>query len=214
MTVLTLAYITICFGQAFDWADSLNTAKDVAYLTPVEKEIIHELNKVRSNPQQYVRYIKEERTYYQGKKIKKPGAVTMMTVEGVAAVDECIAALEKAEPVGILYPHGGLTASATDLAVEQSRSGATAHTSGDGSSMESRVRRHVKQFTALGETLHYGRGDSRTIVISLLIDDGVASRGHRVIMLNPTFDCCGVAIDRHPVYRQVCVIDFGKLNTK
>jgi uncharacterized protein YkwD len=212
ITVLTFACITVCFGQAFDWADSLNTAKDVEYLTIVKKEVMHELNKVRSNPQQYVRYVKKERTYYQDKTIKKPGYATIATVEDVAAVDECIAALEKAASVEILYPHKGLSMSASELAADQAQTGQTGHIGSDGTSMSARIRKYLKQYSELGENAYYVSGDARTIVVHLLIDDGVALRGHRTTMLNSSFDFCGLAIDSHPVYRQVCVIDFGKFN--
>jgi uncharacterized protein YkwD len=196
----------------YQWSDSLSTAKNADYLTETEKEVIFELNKVRANPQEYVRYVKEERSYYDGRMIKKPGEVAIMTNEGVSAVDECIVALKKSRPVGIMYPHEGLYKSAALLARDQAKSGKTSHQMSDGVSMKSRLKRYVKQFMTAGENICYGTGDARDIVIRLLIDDGVPSRGHRNNILNNSYNSCGAAIDAHQVYQQVCVIDFGKIN--
>lgn len=42
------------------WSSELNTAKDADYMIEVEKEVIHELNKVRSNPKRYAEEYMEE----------------------------------------------------------------------------------------------------------------------------------------------------------
>jgi hypothetical protein len=43
----------------------------------------------------------------------------------------------------------------------------------------------------------------------LLIDDGVPSRGHRVNILRESFLSVGVAINTHPNYGMICVIDYA-----
>jgi uncharacterized protein YkwD len=199
-------------SSVYVWADSLDTAKDASYMTQTEKDVIHELNKVRTNPQQYIRYIQDERAYYQGNRIKKPGEIAIVTNEGTAAMDECIDVLEKASPAGMLYPHEGLYRSAEALAGDQAQSGNTGHQGSDGSSMELRLQKHIRQFLAVAENIHYGADDVRLIVIYLLIDDGVPSRGHRKNIMDTRYNSCGAAIGSHPVYRKVCVIDFGKFN--
>jgi uncharacterized protein YkwD len=47
-------------------------------------------------------------------------------------------------------------------------------------------------------------------VIGLLVDDGVASRGHRQNLLNPVFKYAGVGCGRHATYKEMCVIDLAK----
>jgi hypothetical protein len=44
------------------------------------------------------------------------------------------------------------------------------------------------------------------MVMALLIDDGIPSRGHRKNILNPSYGLIGVAAGQHPEYRIVCVI--------
>ena len=46
-------------------------------------------------------------------------------------------------------------------------------------------------------------------MVSLLIDDGVPSRGHRKIILDPLFRNAGVAFGPHPKFRNMCVIVFA-----
>jgi uncharacterized protein YkwD len=177
----------------------------------MEKEVLHELNKVRTNPRAYALYLKEERQYYSGLDINKPGEITLRTQEGLAALDECIAALNKARPASPLYPHEGLSKAAKWLAADQGKTGHTGHTGSDGSTLTQRVVRYCPEnYAGIGENISYGSSEARQIVIQLLIDDGVPSRGHRTNIMDDAFDCCGIAINTHPMYEYLCVMDFGK----
>jgi uncharacterized protein YkwD len=189
----------------------LNAPVSASYLTENEQAVIDEMNKVRANPKSYAEYIRQERQFYSsdGSRIEHPGELPLMTQEGFTAVDECIEALEKAQPAGILKPHKALCQSAKLLANDQSSKGTTGHTSSNGNDMLQRIHRFDKSLNEVGENCCYGPADARAIVIQLLIDDGVPSRGHRDNILNDMFSFCGVAITTHPVYRYVCVIDYA-----
>jgi uncharacterized protein YkwD len=47
------------------------------------------------------------------------------------------------------------------------------------------------------------------VVMQLVVDDGVPSRGHRVNTLSPAFRVMGVACATHPGMREVCVIELA-----
>jgi len=56
----------------------------------LDKEILKELNLARQHPKKYAAFLEQERPYYVGKFIKRPGEITIITNEGVSAVDEAI----------------------------------------------------------------------------------------------------------------------------
>ena len=62
------------------------------------------------------------------------------------------------------------------------------------------------------ENCSYGYQDALSIVITLLIDDGIKDLGHRKNILNESYNSVGVAIRPHKKYRVNCVIDFGNQN--
>jgi uncharacterized protein YkwD len=64
-------------------------------------------------------------------------------------------------------------------------------------------------YTGWAENCSYGYKDAVDIVISLLIDEGIKGVGHRLNILNESFNSVGVAIYPHKTYKTNCVIDFG-----
>lgn len=215
------AYLTLalcltslfCYAQkntSFVWPDSLNTAKNAAYLTALEKETILEMNKVRTNPKAYISYLREERSFYEDDLIRRPGEIAIRTHEGVAAIDECIRYLEKASPAGLLYPSDCLAKAARMLGKDQSETGETGHNGPKGMSMKDRIQATCgKEFFYLAENVSYGYNTPLRIVLQLMIDDGVPSRGHRENIMNPELNSCGLFSTTHPRYSYLCVIDYA-----
>jgi uncharacterized protein YkwD len=189
----------------------LDTAKDADYLTGIEKDVILEMNKVRSDPKKYAElYIQPELKYYNGNNYSKPRQITIVTQEGKKAVEGCITALSKAKGVPILSPELGLSLGAKDHATDQGKTGQTGHNGSDKSTPFTRIQRYGKGYTTAGENLAYGPTTGRDIVVQLLIDDGVPSRGHRTNIMNSGFTQTGVAFGTHPQYRTMCAITYGK----
>ena len=229
-TLLALFYLT--FGHTFpgtSYADemqdalpaaqsfpekwqqtAIDTTANADYLNDLEREIIIEINRVRTDPAGYARmYLAPTRQYYNGQRFTYPGRPVLHTKEGVRALDECVKVLLKTKPVHALSPKKGLTLAARDHAADQSRTGSTGHTGSDYSTMGIRMNRYGTWNISAAENLFYGHWRARWIVTSLLLDDGVASRGHRKNILNPAFKFIGVAVGPHPVYKKMCVMDFA-----
>ena len=186
-------------------------AQEVAYRSTEEKALIREINLVRTNPRAYANYLKQERVYYHDLLIKRPGKIPILTREGRAALEACIAILEEAEPVSAMLPDECLSRAAGLLAAEQAKGGAKGHTGANGQTLQDRILLSCgERVMRMAENISYGNSmEARAIVIRFLIDDGIPSRGHRITLMNPSYTHCGVAMASHPVYRQVCVIDFA-----
>jgi uncharacterized protein YkwD len=193
--------------------EALDTAGGDPRLTPLEKDVILEMNKVRANPRRYADlYIQPRLQFFEDKRYIAPGEPAVLTLEGAAAVHECIAALRNTPRRGLLMPEKGLSLAAKALAADQSRTGQTGHIGSDRSTTESRARRHgtfVSSFWILGENISYFYNTGRNIVCALLIDDGILNRGHRDNILNKDFTQTGVGIAAHPRQRMACIIKYA-----
>lgn len=190
--------------------ETIDTAVTAAYLSSAERRVIREINMVRTDPAQYARsFLVPLRSYFHGKLLRYPEEIGIMTSEGAAALEECIKALESARPVPPLSPKEGLYRAARDHAVDQAKTGAVGHSGSDGSTPVTRLNRYGRWDITMGENVDYGNADARRIVTSLLVDDGVPSRGHRTNLLNPQFKVVGIAVGPHPVYGHMCVMDFA-----
>ncbi len=189
---------------------ALNTAANANYLSPLEKEIILEINKLRSNPAQYAtEYIAPLAKNFQKKMFYYPGDHPLITREGVSALNECVQVLKRQKPLPLVYPSQGLSKAAGDHVKDQSRSGQTGHRGSDRSDSKTRIERYGEWKVRIAENIAYGGKTARQIVIYLLIDDGVRDRGHRQNFLNPDFKEIGVATGTHPEYRSMSVMDFA-----
>ncbi|MDR0698713.1 MAG: CAP domain-containing protein [Tannerella sp.] len=192
------------------WHEVCHKEQEVAYLSAAENDVICEINKVRTNPKAYINYLKEERAYYHGLLIKRPGKIPILTREGRAALEVCIAALEEATPAEALLPDENLCQAAGLLAAEQAKTGAMGHVCADGRTLKNRILQFCgDKYMQMAENISYGSWDARSIVIRFLIDDGIPGRGHRINLMNSSYTHCGVAMAKHPIYRYVCVIDFA-----
>jgi uncharacterized protein YkwD len=178
--------------------------------TSLEREVLVELSLARTSPSVYAQFLKEFRATFQGDAYRRPGGRPMiLTSEGVRAVDEAIRFLQRQKPLPPLEWSSGLAEAAAELAEEQGESGDTGHVGRDGGDLRQRVERYGRWQGMIGENISYGPDDARGVVISLIVDDGVAGRGHRKNIFSPAFKRAGAACGPHPAFRAVCVIDFA-----
>jgi len=194
-----------------DWNNTtLNTAARVNYLSPLEKEMIFEINKLRSNPAEYAReYIAPLAGKYQRRLLYYPGDDPLRTKEGVSALRECVRELKRQNPLPLLYPSLGLSRAANDHVKDQSRTGRIGHQGSDRSNSKDRIERYGSWGISIAENIAYGGMNARQVIIYLLIDDGVRDRGHRKNFLNPDFKRVGVATGSHPEYGNMSVMEFA-----
>ena len=184
----------------------LDTARDADYMDDIEKDVILEMNMARTNPAKYAELYIQPRTKKFNGKIYSGN---LQTNEGVAVVNECIKFMQTQKPLSVLNPSKGLTQAAKDHANTQSLTDKTGHTGTDGSDPFKRMKKYGSYKTA-GENISYGSKTAREIVVTLLIDDGVKSRGHRKNIMSKDFDVAGVGFaNKHKLYGCECVLDYA-----
>ena len=168
---------------------NLDTARNVQYLSTLEKDIILEMNMARSDPKKYAEmYINPNLGAY---------------------AKECYNELRNTESLPVFNPKRGLSQAARDHVADTGPKGITGHDGADGSSMSGRINRYGTWGGGASENISYGYNTAREIVLQLLIDDGVSSRGHRRNIMNKNSKYVGVSVGTHSVYRYMCVQDFA-----
>jgi uncharacterized protein YkwD len=182
---------------------------DSSFAQAVELEIVAELNLARTQPGAYADILREYRTLIRGSYLERPGEIRIVLNEGARAVDEAISFLSRQKPLEPLALSKGLTLAARDHAIDQGKTGQTGHDGSDRSTMGDRIGRYGSWLRIAGENISYGGKTARDVIIQLIVDDGVPSRGHRSNIFNEKFTVVGTALGTHPKYRTLCVQDFA-----
>lgn len=177
--------------------------------TAFERAVVQEMSDARVSPKAYAKHLRELREFFDGLLWNRPDRVPLRTDEGVAALDEAIAFLESVRPVGPLRFNEGLARVARAHARDLGPRGSLDHTGSDGSRLSDRLNRLGTWHGLIAENISTGEADARQVVIQLLIDDGVASRGHRTAIFKPDLHQAGAGFAPHRDYRVVTVIDYA-----
>jgi len=168
------------------------------HLMAQPEEVLKLMNEVRTTPQVFLQmrllpYVKEKE------------------MESNTYAQSLIEELKVAKPKNPLQSSPVLTKLAQGHALDMGQKGKVGHTSSNGMTFENRVRKKIKT-GMVAENCDYGNAEPVDIVMSLLIDDGITSLGHRKNILHPSLNFVGIAIEKHKTYRINCVMDFAGTN--
>jgi uncharacterized protein YkwD len=206
---ISLLLVTFSLLLATARAQSTQGADEYA-LSDLEKAVLEEMNLARTNPAQYAAYLESLRPYFNGKLFKQPGQkAAVQTIEGASALEEAIKFLRAAKPLPRLEVSKGMCMGAKDQSFDQGQSGAISHQGKDKSFSWERVARYGDWKAPVSENIAYDSGTAREIVINLLVDDGVPTRGHRNNIFNSSYIVTGVACGNHPLFGGMCVCTFA-----
>jgi uncharacterized protein YkwD len=170
--------------------EECNTAVTENYLTQKEKEIIYILNLVRSYPQLFASTVLVKYPQLSGKRYLAMDKYYYQSLQNT---------LENLEQMPLLFANKLCYASANCHAQTSGAAGYTGHTR---KTADCNSKKHF-----MGECCDYGNNDPLEIVLALLIDKGVPSLGHRLILLSD-YDKIGVSVRAHKKYKYTAVLDF------
>jgi uncharacterized protein YkwD len=201
--------LMVTLGRICIWL-LLTAALCAAEPGDIAQQMLAETNLARREPQRYAAYLRELRGQYRGKIRLMPGSGAMVvTSEGVQALDEAIAFLSKQAPLPALAWSPGLAEAAAELVKDEGQTGDIGHVGSSSGDMQKRIERHGTWLGRIAENIGYGPQTARMMVMELIVDDGVAGRGHRKNIFTRQFAVAGVACGPHPRYRNMCVMDFA-----
>lgn len=188
--ILTFLIITPFLTNSQSWSkkEILNsdTANEVKYLTPIEKEVIMYINLCRLYPKKFLNielsnYYGTEAygDYLRNSKYRK----------------SLIKLLKYMKPVKALNFDMNAYSNAKCFAKEQGEAGTTGH---------ERIKCKDGNYA---ECCSYGMHTAKDIVMQLLIDHDVPSLGHRENCLNNEYSKIGVSVQPHKKWDICAVID-------
>lgn len=214
--IIVLVFISLFISNAYThhltWEDSLiYTANDEDYLSEDEKEMIAEINRVRTNPKAYLKFIqpllkeavkrlKNEgrgskhfsiRTTYRNGRASKKRIYFYQNEEEVKALKTLVYDLENLGNLNALKPSYGIHKALKKHARDQKPRGDIDHLGTDGSWPNDRITKYAKEMETGNENIAgLTRSTPRAIVIQLLVDEGIEGYGHRYNMLDPQWTHC------------------------
>jgi len=165
----------------------------------LDRDVLRELNLARTQPQAYARALQEL-----ANRSRASGAY-----DDPAAFSEAVDFLMRQPALPPLGADEALVGAAVSHADSQGREGGFGHQSRGGESLGDRLHRHGAYSMMMAEDISYGYANPREVVLQLIVDAGVPSRGHRANIFNPAFREAGVACGPHRVYGAMCVVDFA-----
>ncbi len=152
----------------------------------LEQDILKEINRARTNPQEYGAWLESLKQYYDGIMLKLPGEREIRTNRGLMVLEEAIMFVKEQSPLDPLSSSENLEVSAKQRVTEFT---------------SNRRNRNL-------DNISYGKVTPEAIVMHLIVDEGFSDRRHRFAIFNPNYRLTGVACQNDPRYAQVCAIAY------
>lgn len=177
-------------------------------LVKLRDQILIEHNRIRVDPKSYIPLVRNQMKLLSDKILKRPDEIPIETNEGAAAYEEAIEFLKKQRPIESLTYDERLAKACRDHAEDLGSKGAVSHESSNGKGVSERIEQYCEWEECCAENLDFGTRTGVDVIISLLVDDGVPDRGHRLNMFKTDIKYIGIATAVHREYETVHVINY------
>lgn len=175
----------------------------------INKAILNEVNAARANPQSFIPYLERYRATFKGKTAYHPNGKMVTTIEGTAVIDEAIGYLKSLSKLPPYTMSKGLLTAANAHVTDLMENSALGHYGKDGSDLPTRLKKFGLYGKLTAENITYYAPLARDIVMTMIIDDGVKSRGHRKNIFSTNFKQIGPAFGQSKKGENLCVLIFA-----
>lgn len=180
-------------------------------MSAFKEELVNEINRLRTNPQNYTSTLKDYMTCFKGNSLIFPGATAAIaTEEGPQAYSEAIKYLTNQSPREAVSPSKGLCRICEEFIALARQTEDI-----DAIDMDKIIKKYGSYGGSFSRAVDFGGETPENVVVYLTVCDGDKSRGQRNTLLNPDAKLVGVATGKHSVYGYFSVvITCSKFNNK
>jgi len=201
---LVFVSLAVCF---FSLSIEAQTAKHT--VSETERAILNEINEARKDPKRYIVYLEDYRKIFRDKTAYYPNGGMIVTKEGLAAIDDAINFLKVVSPAPELELSGGLAQTSNFQLKNLMENSSLGHFGKDGSKLPERLLKFGTAGNVVAENITYFAPTPREIILTMIIDDGTPTRGHRKAVFNQSFRQIGVSFAKGKGREQLCVAVFA-----
>ena len=152
----------------------------------LEQDVLKEINRARTNPQEYAAWLESLKPYYDGNTLKLPGEREIRTNRGLKVLEEAISFVKEQSPLSPLTTSEDLTSTAGEKLTNF---------------VSNKRNRDLTNIS-------YGKVTPEAIVMQLVVDERYRDRRHRLAIFNRNYRLTGVVCQEDRRYRQVCAIAY------
>lgn len=177
--------------------------------SPMEIAILDELNMARKEPEKYIQYLEEYKKLFKGKTAYFPNFLRVETQEGTIPVDEAIEFMKSLPKLDAYRFSNGLNKAAAMQLGDLIENSSLGHTGKDGSNLLARLAKFGAFGGRYAENIAFYSDVARNVVLTMIVDDNVASRSHRKNVFSTDLKVLGIAYGKGKSGEGICVIDFA-----
>ena len=166
-----------------------------------ERAVLAEVNRARTAPRSYADTVRALYAGIDAHGLYRRGERRMAVGEGPAAVDEALRFLGEVEPVPPLRMASCLNLAAARHARAKGSVGGSGHLGANGWTPSRCASASTEAPVGCSENIAYGYDDVAEMVAALVVDDGVAGRGHRRNLFDPRMRSFGAGRAPHLLRR-------------
>lgn len=170
---------------------------------------MNEINQARANPQNFISYLESYKKLFKDKTAYYPDGMMLTTSEGITVIDEAIAFLRTLPPLSPYQLSKVLSTAARSQLTDLMENSSLGHFGKDGKTLPQRLVKFGTFGNATSENITYYQIQPRDIVLAMIIDDGVKSRGHRKNVFNSNFKQIGISFGKGQKGENLCVAIFA-----